>query len=202
MDKKPKTNTTERRYFPVDEIRAMADEDGNRSISGHAAVFNKWSEDLGGFIERVAPGAFADTIIDDDIRSLFNHNVDNILGRSKSGTLKLKEDDRGLLIDNALPDTQVARDLVTSIDRGDIDQMSFGFRTIEDEWDFSDPKLAKRTLVKLQLRDTSPVTFPAYLDTDVAVRSLDKWKEEHKPEEPIHYRRKAAMRRLQLEELN
>lgn len=197
---KPKKFDKERRIYSLDEIRVVSDGDGNNNIIGHAAVFNKWSVDLGGFIERVDPGAFDDTLLDDDIRSLFNHNPDNILGRNKSGTLKLKIDDRGLAIENALPDTQVANDLRVSIDRGDVDQMSFGFRTIEDSWDFSDPNLAKRTLLKLKLSDIAPVTFAAYPDTDVAVRSLETWNQEHPEEKP--YRRELAKRRMQLQELN
>lgn len=162
----------ERRIFTIRELRVA--KDGKRTISGHAAVFDKDSEVLWNFVERVAPGAFTTTIKEDDVRALFNHDPNLILGRNTAGTLRLSEDETGLAVEIDPPDTQVARDLLVSLERGDVSQMSFGFVTRKDEWTYSDnggPD--KRTLLDVQLFDVSPVTFPAYPDTDVSVRSLE-----------------------------
>lgn len=153
------------------EFRAdSADE--KPKLFGHAAIFNSLSEILaGGFRELIIPGAFAKTLESADIRALFNHNPSVVLGRSKSGTLRLKEDSTGLAIEIDPPDTQVSRDLMISIERGDINQMSFGFRTIADSWERVDGKMI-RTLSEIELIDVSLVTYPAYTDTDIALRSM------------------------------
>ena len=157
------------------EFRVEQREDGKKLIRGHAAVFNS-ETDLGWFRERIAPGAFSESIGKDDVRALFNHDENFILGRNKAGTLTMREDEQGLYVEIDPPDTQVGRDLVTSIERGDISQMSFGFQTIKDSWE-TEENAAKdlRTLEKVKLWDVSPVTFPAYQETDVAVRSHDCW---------------------------
>lgn len=154
----------ERRYVVVDEIRADFEK---RKISGYAALFNVWSEDLGGFKERIQPGAFAKTIVDGDVRALFNHDPNMILGRTKNNTLRLSEDNKGLEFDADLPDTSYARDLAVSIERKDITQNSFGFQTVRDEWT---DDWRKRELIEVKLFDVSPVTFPAYKQTNVKLR--------------------------------
>lgn len=161
----------ERRSFSVTELRAKAG--AGLTIVGHAAVFNELSDDLGGFREKIRSGAFADTILIDDIRSLWNHDPNYPLGRNKAGTLSLREDDKGLAIENQLPDTQFARDLMHSIERGDVNQMSFGFLVPPkgDDWRFEDRGVV-RELLKVQLFDVSPVTFPAYPQTDVSARAV------------------------------
>lgn len=159
----------ERRAFTVTELR-VADTEGNPAkITGYAAVFNSLSVDLGGFVERIRPGAFAKTIKSADVRALWNHDPNYVLGRTKSGTLKLEEDSKGLKIEIEPPDTQWAKDLVTSIKRGDVDQMSFGFRAITDEWTKDGGKQI-RELIEVELFDVSPVTYPAYPKTKVAAR--------------------------------
>ena len=161
----------ERRSFRL-ELRT--DEDDGK-LKGHAAVFNQLSEPLWGFREKIAPGAFAETIKADDIRALFNHDSNLVLGRNTAGTLSLEEDKRGLLVEIDLPDTQFARDLRKTIHRGDVDQMSFGFNVIDDSLETIDEEVI-RTLKTVALFDVSPVTFPAYPQTDVAVRSfLDRF---------------------------
>lgn len=165
----------ERRSFPLTEMRIS--EDGEKpKIKGHAAVFNKLSEPLiFGFREQISPGAFARTIKKDDIRALFNHDPNYVLGRNKSGTLVLEEDDKGLAIEIDPPDTSYARDLMVSIERGDITQMSFAFMVHGkkgESWDNSNPDSPIRTLVDVDLFDVSPVTYPAYPQTDVKVRSV------------------------------
>ncbi|SHK48823.1 HK97 family phage prohead protease [Paramaledivibacter caminithermalis] len=181
----------ERRTINMTELRVKSkpnSEEGEktvRTIEGHAAVFNKWSEKMGGFFpykERVLPGAFKDSIEKDDIRALFNHNPDYVLGRNKSGTLELKEDEKGLKVTIHPPDTQWARDLLVSIDRGDITQMSFGFIVESDRWGLEEG-MDVRELQKVKLFDVSPVTYPAYPQTDIGVRSIDEVFKKHKEEE-------------------
>lgn len=168
-------NKIERRNVTATELRAIEGENGLRHIVGYAAVFNRMSEDLGWFKEKIEPGAFKDSIGSDDVRALWNHDSNFVLGRNKSGTLSLAEDDRGLKIDIIPPDAQWARDLMTSIERGDVDQMSFGFRTISDRWEMID-EVEVRTLVKVKLFDVSAVAFPAYPDTEVGLRSLEEYR--------------------------
>lgn len=169
----------ERRSFQT-EIRIHEDGD-KRTIVGHAAVFNTLSEDLGGFREKIAPGAFKKAIEKDDIRALLNHDPNIILGRNTAGTLRLKEDKKGLAIELDPPDTAAGRDLMVSMERGDITQMSFGFRTIVQEWDESDQNNVVRTLREVDLFDVSPVVFPAYPQTDVALREYRAWQKSNKP---------------------
>jgi len=162
------------RYLPACELR-VEDADGPK-IRGYAAVFNKKSEDLGGFREIVAPGAFKESLDrGDDVRALVEHDPGRIIGRRSAGTLTLEEDGRGLKVEIVPPDTSVGRDIVESIRRGDVTQMSFGFRTVIDEWDESG-KTVLRTLRQADVFDVSPVSFPAYPQTKVAVRSMEQWR--------------------------
>ncbi len=161
----------ERRFLPTSEIRVITGDDKVPKIEGYAAVFNKLSVELCGYREKIDPGTFKKTIRKDDIRALQNHSSDYVLGRNISDTLKLKEDDRGLSVKITPPGTQWANDLLVSIDRGDISGMSFGFRTITDIWETIN-KENIRTLKEVELFDVSVVTFPAYPDTDVQVRSI------------------------------
>lgn len=144
-------------------------------LVGYAAVFNRSSLDLGGFTEEIAPGAFRATIAADDVRALVDHDPSRIIGRMSAGTLRLSEDEQGLRMEIDIPNTTVGRDLRESVTRGDIRGASFGFRTISDEWRMKDG-LPHRILQEAKLRDVGPVTFPAYPDTQVAMRSLDSWK--------------------------
>lgn len=160
----------EKRIFTVNEFRAIED-NGITKITGYAALFNVWSQDMGGFVETIEPGAFTRSLQNGaDVRAVINHDPNLILGRSKSGTLTLTEDDIGLRVEIVPPDTQYARDLMTSIKRGDIDQMSFQFKAIDDDvrWDGN---LVRRWLKEVDLFDVAPVTFPAYPQTSVSVRS-------------------------------
>jgi hypothetical protein len=181
------SNDVEYRTFPVTDIEIRKDDDAKPKLVGYAAVFNSLSEDLGGFREKIEPGAFKKTIKDADVRALWNHDSNYVLGRTKSGTLSLKEDDKGLYIEIDPPDTQWSRDLMASIKRKDVDQMSFGFRTIIDEWE-EKGKENIRTLKEVELFDVSPVTWPGYPKTNVkvALRSLEEWRAENNdlPEEP------------------
>jgi len=187
----------EQRAFEAD-IQIEERAEGVRSIIGHAAVFNSLSENLGGFRERIAPGAFAQSAQVDDVRALFNHDANFVLGRNKAGTLKLSEDERGLAIRITPPDTSFARDLMVSLERRDITQMSFGFSVLVDgqTWEEDSDGMVIRTLTNVRLYDVSPVTFPAYPQTDVAVRELRTWKESQRT--PALWRVPIARRRLSL----
>ena len=110
----------ERRTVITPDLRIIAE--ATPRIAGHAALFDSVSEDLGGFRERIRPGAFGASLAADDVRALFNHDPNVILGRNRAGTLRLTEDERGLGIEIDPPDTQVARDLMVSIARGDVSQ--------------------------------------------------------------------------------
>lgn len=169
----------ERRFYasPEIELRADGGEDAPQVLVGYAAMFDELSEDLGGFREQIAPGAFAKSL-GGDVRALFNHDPNLLLGRTKSKTLTLAEDQRGLRVEITLPNTSAARDLLENMRVGNVDQMSFGFRTIRDKWDEVDGKLV-RTLLEVRLLDVSPVTFPAYPQTEIAKRSMADWSKEH-----------------------
>lgn len=154
------------------EMRVEKPETGEPpKIVGYAAMFESLSQDLGGFVEKIRRGAFAKSLDSGaDVRALFNHDSNLILGRTTAGTLKVREDAQGLAIEIIPPDTSYARDLLVSLERGDISQMSFAFRTKVEEWDTTrEPAL--RTLVEVELFDVSPVTYPAYTQTSVSVRS-------------------------------
>lgn len=180
----------ERRFLtgqPI-ELRAAEGEGKPRKFSGYAALYNSRSANLGSperpFIEIIAPGAF-DGVLKQDVRALFNHNPDHVLGRSREagGTVRLFSDERGLGFEIDVPDTQLGRDLATSVERGDIDQNSFAFRVAKDgdKW-VEENGVITRTIKRVaELFDVSLVTYPAYPDTSVAVRSLDEFLRQQTP---------------------
>jgi HK97 family phage prohead protease len=150
-------------------------DDGGRQYSGYAIRFGQPSENLGGFVEYVDADC---EIGGDDVRHLINHDANLVLGRTTSGTTRLERDDQGVRVLTDLPDTSYARDLEVSIERGDVSQMSFGFRVVPrsdgtpgDSWDFN-TKPATRHLRAIEKFDVSTVTFPAYPSTTAEVRSL------------------------------
>jgi Escherichia/Staphylococcus phage prohead protease len=143
-------------------------------IRGYAAVFNSLSEPILHFRERIRPGAFTKSL-GNDVRALVNHDASKIIGRTKSGTLMLREDEYGLHAEIAPANTTLGHDTVESIKRGDLDQMSFGFHVLKDDWKHEERDGKKeliRELVEVDLMDVSIVAFPAYTQTSVAVRSL------------------------------
>ena len=160
----------DRRYIPNAELRVEQRDGEAPKIVGYAAVFNSLSENLGGFREMIKPGAFKKSL-DNDVRALIDHESGKVLGRSKAGTLRMEEDDNGLRVEIDPPDTTIARDLMESMRRGDIDQMSFGFFVKSDNWRKQDGENI-RELEEVDLFDVSVVTFPAYPATSVHVRSL------------------------------
>ena len=168
---KKKKAYLEARSFPFEVTEVRKSEDGVTRIGGYAAVFNKLSEDLGGFREKIKRGFFSE-VLGNDVRALFNHDDNMVLGRTTNDTLTLKEDSKGLEVEIIPPNTTYARDLTTLMERGDVNQMSFQWVTADDKWDESDLANVVRTLVKAEsLWDVSPVTFPAYPQTTAGVRS-------------------------------
>lgn len=180
-------------------IEVRAADTGGRTIAGYAAIFNSVAEIGSYFREQIAPGAFTKAI-KGDVRALFDHDSSQVLGRSAAGTLRLSEDDKGLAVEIDLPDTQIARDLTASMERGDIDGMSFGFMVTRQEWDETqDPPL--RTIKEVELREVSVVTFPAYEDTEIALRSLqdDRADRERRQHNADQARARIAQRKAEAE---
>lgn len=154
-------------------------EDDSRRIVGHAALFNQPTEIMEGFTEVIEPGAFARALRENqDVRALFNHDASLILGRTTAGTLRLSEDEQGLRYEIDPADTQLARDLSASIERGDISQSSFGFIVRDQMLEIDEDDNVTRTIRDVDLFDVSPVTFPATDETDVALRMKHEMKEE------------------------
>jgi HK97 family phage prohead protease len=196
-----KNITMEKRYFNI-ETRTEKREDGSTTITGHAAVFNQLSSDLGGFREVIAPNAF-ENVLNDDVRALVNHDPNLLLARSTSGTLNLEQTDEGLQYSFDVPDTSYGRDLIISMERGDITQSSFAFTIEEDSWETTaDGEI--RTINKVKkLYDVSPVTYPAYPSADdltLAKRSLaiHKEKEENKKQEKDLVQRSLVALKIEL----
>lgn len=159
-----------REYRATREMELRQGPGDSVKIRGYAAVFDQLSEPLPGFRELILPGAFKNSL-KSDVRALVGHDPSQIIGRTKSGTLTLREDDHGLYAEIYPPNTQLGRDTVESIRRGDLDQMSFGFQVVSDKWRHEDKELI-RELVEVELFDVSVVAFPAYTQTEVSVRSL------------------------------
>jgi HK97 family phage prohead protease len=168
----------ERRFVSGAEVRA--EEEGK--ISGHAAVFDQeyvmWDSDYMRIAEVIRPGAFKRALKDkQDVACLFNHDANQVLGRSSSGTLTMKEDDKGLQFSNDVPDTTIGRDVRTLVKRGDIKGCSFAF-TVNEEVRTEEKKGNKYFVLREikeigDLYDVGPVTYPAYSGTDVKSRAVE-----------------------------
>ena len=160
----------------------MKREDGEDEniIEGYAAVFDKDSEDFGGWHERIAPGAFS-SVLKDNAVALFNHDMNLVLGRN-GVNLTLSEDGVGLKYKVKLPDTQLGKDTRQLIKDGIISQSSFAFTVEEQEWRHSKDEPSVRTIKKIKrLYDVSPVTSPAYPDATVGARSFEAEKQNDEP---------------------
>jgi len=172
----------ERRFTEQGRARVEArDTEGGGVVVGYGAVFYDGTPETQyelwpGVVERIMPGAFGRAVREDDVRVLFNHNPDNVLGRTSAGTARLSTDSRGLRYEADQPDTGVGRDVTTNIRRGDITGSSFSFRVGKEEWrtetQESGHTLEIREILGVDpLFDVGPVTFPAYEATDAGVRS-------------------------------
>lgn len=173
--------TTQREIRILDGLHVEFRAEGEAKkpvLAGYAAVFDTETDIAGMFREKIARGAFSDALKSSDVHALFNHDENVVLGRAKAGTLRLSEDDHGLKVEIDPPDTQDARDLITKMERGDVDQMSFAFSMRDgiEIWDMTEePPL--RTIDQVgELFDVSVVTRGAYPTTEVAVRSLEQHK--------------------------
>jgi hypothetical protein len=146
------------------EIRETPDEPTR--ITGRAVPYGELSEDMGGWREVIVDGAFD---IDRDIRSLWQHDPSRVLGRTVAGTMTLTADKRGIYPSIIPPDTQWAHDAMVSIRRGDVSGFSFGFYVAEDNWVVTGREVVRQVL-RGELLEVSPVTFPAYPQTTAQVR--------------------------------
>lgn len=162
----------------------LREQDGKGVIEGYGAVFGQEAVIGDYFRERIEPGAFDDAMSKDDVRALFNHDPNLILGRNKAGTLTLSVDERGLKYAIEPPNVSYANDLRESVRRGDVTQSSFAFRVLTETWEkASKPgELSLRKIQKVELFDVSPVTYPAYEGTSVSARAKADAVETAKPE--------------------
>lgn len=173
------------------ELRALSSDlevragDSGKTIGGVAVVYNSETSIADYFREKILPGAFGNSL-QGDIRALMGHDSNIILGRTSAKTLRLKDAANALSFEIDLPDTQAGRDVATSIQRGDLKGMSFGFMVTKQEWDDTGP-MPTRSVIEAQLFEISVVGDPAYGDTTVAMRSLDEARKA-KPAHPAHHR--------------
>lgn len=152
------------------ELRASKKADGFE-VEGYAAKFNVMSHDFGGWREKIAPGAFSRAISEkQDVPFLWMHDRRTIMARVKSGTLTLEADAIGLRVKASIADTQDGRDLYARLSRGDVDQMSFAFRAVRQDWDFAAP-VAVRVLQDVDLLDVSAVDEGQYPETELGMRA-------------------------------
>jgi HK97 family phage prohead protease len=172
----------EKRYNPM-PVEVRKQDNGGRIVRGYAAVFEQLSVNLGGFREKIARGAF-ENVLTDDVVALFNHDMNHVLARTISNTLKLEVDDKGLIYEFEAPNTTSGNDLIAMLERGDVQHSSFSFSIEADNWE-NDEELGEiRTVLKAKrLYDVSPVVMPAYKQTDVSIakRSYEEWKSSQKP---------------------
>lgn len=166
---------TQRIAFDSVEWRAETREaDSAMVLTGYAAVFDKPTMIGNYFREVIRPGAFTNAIQNDDVRALWNHDSNIVLGRTKSGTLQMTQDETGLRVSITLPDSNEGRDKYASVARGDVDGMSFGFRVPAggERWSFDADGIELRELTTLSVFDVSPVAYPAYQETEIEARSV------------------------------
>jgi len=192
-----KDTKIERRFYelPV-KIETRDGNTESRTVVGSAAVFDKWSNPMGGwFREKIDRHAF-DNVLDQDTVALFNHDTNLILARNSAKTLKLSVDDKVLRYEFEAPNTTAGNDLLENIRNGNISSSSFAFTVKTEQWSKSDsPDLEEdRTIIEVdQLIDVSPVVFPAYPDTSVAKRSFDAFQKENNPKSSDLELRKAKL---------
>jgi len=164
----------ERRFVPAEGIECRKDADGTH-IVGYGAVyydadkpdtqFEMWP----GVFERIMPRTFDRAIKEDDVRGLFNHDPNQVLGRTPK-TMKLASDKRGTQYDISAPDTQLGRDIPVLLKRGDINGSSFAFEVTDEEWRKEDG-VEIREIQGVKLYDMGPVTYPAYVGTSAGIRA-------------------------------
>ena len=177
-----KINTDmEYRYYepPIVEVETRNEKEV-KMVRGTAVKFDQLSRNLGWFREKFDRDAFSD-VMEDDVVALFNHNIDKVLARSISGTLRYWTDDTGLQYEFEAPDNTAGRDLLVSLQRGDIRHSSFSFTIADERWEEDEEAGEIRTVLKVKrLYDVSPVVFPAYPQSvsELSKRSYEEWKKE------------------------
>ena len=183
--------TKEVRRIHVDKLEVRTIEGTeNRVVGGYVNKFNqqsslmrdRWGDE---FVEVISESAFNKTLETKSQKALWNHNTDLVLGSVSAGTLNLFVDGIGLRCEITLPNTTWGNDAYESIQRGDVDGMSFGFRCVEDMWSktqYEDREIYKRTILEVELFEVSPCVFLAYPDSQINCRSFESFKEEHKSE--------------------
>lgn len=167
------------------DIELRESEDGKRTITGYAIKWGELSQKLGffrKFREKIQKGAFTDSLKADRQYSHWNHNTDTILGSTESGSLRLFEDEIGLRFENDLPNTTDGNNAYELVKRGDIRGVSFGFSIKGQEWDDTDDDNIIRTVTKGKLYEISPTPYPAYPQTEVSARNIEKSYEDFKKE--------------------
>jgi uncharacterized protein len=169
------------------EIREANEDDGKRTITGaikyntESAEMRDWWGDT--FIEEIAEGAFDESLKVRDVVGLWSHDTSQVLGNTKSGTLRIENTKKELRFELDIPSTSVGNDAWELIKRGDVDGVSFGMKVTKDKWsseDRGDKKIYKRSILNAELYEISPVAFPAYPANEVSVRSLDDYRESQK----------------------
>lgn len=186
------------------EVRAEGEK---RTLTGYAVVWDSDTTIGDYFVERIAKNAFTKALRN-DILALVNHDSGRVVGRTKSGTLRLAQDDHGLKVEIDVPDTTDGNDLWKLVERGDVSGMSFSFRATKQEWDESGD-MPKRTVIEAELYEVTATSIPAYPDTTLALRSLEgvraegealRQEEERKQADAAAARRRIAERQARQEQ--
>lgn len=189
--KREASNVMEKRNFTIERLKTRTLEDGSEIpvVEGYASVFNVQTDIGGWYIEEIAPEAFDKSLSEKkDVRALFNHNWDKVLGRISANTLRLSADTKGLKFEVDLPNTTYANDLKESMARGDVKECSFGFIITAEEWKWAEGE--GKDLVRItevDLYEISIVTLPQYEETTATLRSKENI-------EKIHLRNKILKR--------
>jgi uncharacterized protein len=181
-----------RDYKTKFNVTRQQQDDNELTIDGYFALYESETELFDGVYEIITKGAF-DGTLGNDVRALWNHNTQYVLGRNKSGTLELKADDKGLFGTIKLPATQYAQDLYSLIERGDVDQASFGFNILDEELEELADGGYRWRLKQVDLHEISVVTFPAYENTSVQARAKQV---EQLKSRKLETRKKALEKRL------
>ncbi|MEC3575840.1 HK97 family phage prohead protease, partial [Bacillus thuringiensis] len=165
------------------EVREVNEDEGKRTISGsikynnESAEMRDWWGDI--FVEEIAEGAFDESLKIRDVVGLWSHDTSQVLGNTKSKTLRIENDKKELRFELDIPNTTVGNDAWELIKRGDVDGVSFGMKVTKDKWSSEERengKIYKRSILNAELYEISPVAFPAYPTNEVSVRSLDDFK--------------------------
>lgn len=219
-NKTTETHSPEIRNYYADcpenalEVRVAAEGEESRTIGGYAVKYNtpvlivdRWGDK---YLEEIAAGCFDESLrnckeVGGEIKALWNHDTSRPLGSTKTDTLRFNTGDTtGLAYDIDLPNNSWGNDVKESVKRGDVDGSSFGFICQEDKWskvEHEGEQIYKRSVVKAELLEVSPCTFPAYDSSEISCRSFEKVKEEAKEESRLEKLRTEA-RLMQLREEN